>query len=124
MEQAAQFFRSFLDAPVKHIAVENPVMHGYGIEAVGRRADFFVQPWQFGTPEKKATGFWTKNLPKLRPTNDVSDIAEEVCHRLPPSEDRWKQRSRFPQGMAEAMAHQWGSYARNPYPMDLFQDNC
>jgi hypothetical protein len=61
----------------------------------------------FGHGETKATCFWLKNLPKLTPTNIVEG-REQRLHRLPPSRDRWKERSRTFTGIAEAMASQWG----------------
>jgi hypothetical protein len=107
MEEAADFFRLFLDAPVPRIAVENPVMHGHaGI----RPADQYVQPWQFGTPETKATGLWLRNLPPLVPTNIVDGRTPRV-HYASPGPDRWKERSRTDPNIAAAMAKQWGELA-------------
>ncbi len=65
-----------------------------------------VQPWQFGHPYTKRTCLWLKNLPPLVPTNIVDGRAPRV-HRMPPSADRWKERSRFYPGIAKAMAEQW-----------------
>ena len=107
MFEAAEFFRECLNANAPRVAVENPVMHGYGVERVGRKQDFSVQPWQFGDGETKRTCFWTRNLPPLESTN-VVDGREGRVFRAPPKEDRWKGRSRFPLGMADAMAEQWG----------------
>jgi len=66
-----------------------------------------VQPWLFGNGETKATCFWLKNLSPLKPTNIVSG-REQRLHRLPPSKDRWKLRSTTYQGIADAIAAQWG----------------
>ena len=108
MREAAKFFKYLLDAPVKHIAVENPIMHKYAVEIIGRRQDQVIQPWQFGHGETKATCLWLKNLPKLTPTNIVEG-REQRLHKLPPSKDRWKLRSMTYKGIAEAMAKQWGN---------------
>ena len=61
----------------------------------------------FGHGETKATCLWLKNLPPLRPTKHVEG-REARIHRMPPSADRWKERSRTFQGIADAMASQWG----------------
>lgn len=110
MEAGATFFRMLLDGAPCPVAVENPVMHGYARELVGRGPDFTVQPWQFGDNFKKRTCFWTRGLPPLKPTSDLdgsSAVAE--CHLAPPSKDRWKDRSRTYPGLAKAMAEQWGN---------------
>ena len=111
----AVFFRSLLEAPIPRIAVENPVMHGWAQKIVGRRQDQVVQPWMFGHPERKGTGLWLKNLPRLEPTDDVSvamaALSRREQHRihfLPPTADRWKIRSSTYPGLAAAMAEQWG----------------
>lgn len=110
MEEGARFFKYLLEFPIKHIAVENPVMHKYAVAIVGRRQDQIVQPWQFGHGEVKATGFWLQGLPKLVPTNIVDGRHPRV-HRASPGPDRWKERSRTYTGIAEAMADQWGKHA-------------
>lgn len=107
MREAARFFRLLLDAPAPLVAVENPIMHRYAAELVGRRQDQIIQPWMFGHGETKATGLWLKGLSPLRPTNIVSGRVNRI-HRLPPSPDRWKERSRTYKGIAAAMAEQWG----------------
>jgi len=66
-----------------------------------------VQPWQFGHGETKATCFWLENLPPLVPT-DIVNGREQRLHKLPPSPERWKLRSETYQGIADAMAEQWG----------------
>lgn len=109
LDEAAEFFRLFLDAPAEFIAVENPVMHKYGVERVGRRHDQTVQPWQFGDGETKRTCFWLKNLPPLQPTQVVEARAARVW-RMPPGPERQKERSRFFPGIAAAMADQWGRF--------------
>jgi hypothetical protein len=112
----AEFFLACLHANAPLIAVENPVMHRYGREAIGgERPTFTVQPWQFGDPHKKRTCFWTRGLPPLRPTSDMkAEDAEATCHRAAPSPDRWKDRSRTYPGIAEAIADQWGGLLVEP----------
>lgn len=102
---ALDFIRLLLAAPIARIALENPV----GIISTHiRKPDQIIQPWQFGHGETKATCLWLKNLPPLVPTNIVEGRTARV-HREPPSPDRWKNRSRTFQGIADAMADQWGS---------------
>jgi hypothetical protein len=115
LEKGATFFRAFLDAPIDKIAVENPIMHKYGKELIGRRQDQCVQPWMFGHMEQKATCLWLKNLPPLIATNNVKAAMMELpkrerqrLHYLSPGPDRWKERSATFQGIADAMAEQWG----------------
>lgn len=101
---AIDFFMLFADNPCPKIAIENPV----GImSTVWRKPDQIIHPWQFGHGETKATCLWLKNLPLLQPTNIV-DGREQKVHRLPPSLDRWKLRSRTYEGIACAMANTWG----------------
>lgn len=106
MKEGAEFFKLLLNSPIPKIAVENPIPHKYALEIIGRKYDQIIQPWQFGHGETKATCLWLKGLPKLLPTNIVSG-REQRIHNLGPSKDRWKERSRTFQGIAEAMAQQW-----------------
>lgn len=110
MEQGAAFFLECLNANTPMVAVENPVMHKYARETIGGlRPDFTVQPWQFGDPAKKRTCFWTRGLPPLTPTSEMTaDDAVAECHLASPGPDRWKNRSRTYPGIANAMASQWG----------------
>lgn len=108
MNDGAMFFKFFLAAPIQRIAVENPVMHKYAREIIGRGPDFTVQPWQFGDGEVKRTCFWTKNLPPLQPTRIVEG-RKPMAHHASPGPDRWKVRSKTYNGIAKAMAEQWGS---------------
>lgn len=102
--QAVAFVLTLAHAPIDRIAIENPV----GVLSTRwRKPDQIVQPWQFGHGEVKATCFWLKGLPALVPTRIVKGRYARVW-RLPPSPDRWKERSRFYCGMARAMASQWG----------------
>lgn len=107
MREGALFFRELLNADIPKIAVENPIMHKYAVEIIGRRQDQVIQPYMFGHGERKATCLWLKGLPKLKPTKEVKGRVQRL-HRLPPSKDRWKERSRTYKGIADAMAKQWG----------------
>lgn len=102
----ATFFRTLLEADIPKIAVENPIMHKWARKIIGRGPDQTVQPWQFGHGETKAISLWLHNLPKLKPTN-VVEGREARIHKMPPSEERSKLRSRFFEGVAAAMAEQW-----------------
>lgn len=108
MEQGAALFLACLNAPIPSIAVENPVMHGHAQRIIGRGPDQTVQPWMFGHGEIKRTCFWLKNLPDLEPTDIVPGRVPRVHHE-PPHPDRWKRRSITYQGIADAMASQWGT---------------
>jgi hypothetical protein len=116
LDEGAAFFKMLLDAPVPRICVENPIMHKYAKERIGGvRQSQVVQPWMFGHMEQKATCLWLKGLPLLQPTNNVKaemmrlpDNERQRLHYLPPSADRWKIRSTTYQGIADAMAEQWG----------------
>lgn len=107
MCDGAEFFRSMLKAPIPKIAVENPILHRYAIELIGRPADQVIHPWQFGHNETKSTCLWLKNLPKLVPTNIVPGREARV-HKEPPSSYRQVLRSQTYLGIAEAMSMQWG----------------
>lgn len=102
--EALDFVRRLLDAPIPKIGLENPVSI---ISSRIRKPDQVIQPWMFGHGETKATCLWLKGLPKLVPTNIVEG-REPVVHHMPPGPDRWKNRSRTYQGIADAMAQQWG----------------
>ncbi len=102
--EALAFVRQLLDAPVPRICIENPVSI---ISSRIRKPDQIIQPWQFGHGETKATCLWLKGLPPLVPTNIV-DGREARVHKMPPGPDRWKERSRTYEGIAAAMADQWG----------------
>lgn len=110
MRAGAGFFRACLDANAPRVAVENPVMHRYAREIVGRGPDFTVQPWQFGDNVKKRTCFWTRGLPPLKAASDLDgSTAVAEVHLASPGPDRWKRRSKTFPGMAEAIARQWGA---------------
>ena len=103
-QEALEFVRLLLEADIPKIALENPISI---ISSKIRKPDQIIQPWQFGHGETKATCLWLKGLPKLVPTNIVEG-REQRIHRMPPSPTRWKERSRTYQGIADAMAKQWG----------------
>ncbi len=102
--EALDFVRLLLGAPIDKIALENPISV---ISSKIRKPDQIIQPWMFGHGETKATCLWLKNLPELEPTETVSG-RENRIHNMWPSPDRWKERSRTFQGIADAMAEQWG----------------
>lgn len=104
-EKSIEFFMAFTKLSCPRVAIENPV----GImSTLYRKPDQIIQPYQFGHGETKATCLWLKSLPNLNPTNIVSGRAGRVW-REPPSPDRWKNRSRTLQGVADAMAKQWAA---------------
>lgn len=101
---AIQFVEYLLSASVEKICLENPI----GIISTKiRKPDQIIQPWQYGHGEVKATCLWLKNLPLLKPTHIVEGRKARV-HRESPRPDRWKNRSRTYEGIAEAFASQWG----------------
>ena len=115
-EDALEFARALMDAPIERIAIENPVSI---ISSRIRKPDQIIQPHQFGHDASKKTCLWLKNLPLLTPTNHIPGRAvngklrwanqtDSGQNRLPPSKDRWKLRSQTYQGIADAMAAQWG----------------
>lgn len=121
LDEGAALFSDVWRAPIERVAVENPVMHGHAKARMP--ADLpkpqIVQPWWFGEPFFKATGLYLRGLPPLnatqrlappRPGTDAHK-AWSAIHRASPGPDRWKIRSRTFDGIAQAMADQWGGYA-------------
>jgi len=115
-EKALDFVRLLMGANIPRIALENPVSI---ISSKIRKPDQIIQPHQFGHDASKSTSLWLKNLPKLRPTENVpprmvngkprwANQTDGGQNKLAPSEDRWKLRSTTYQGIAEAIAMQWG----------------
>lgn len=104
-KEALEFVKELMDAPIDKMAIENPVSV---ISSHIRKPDQIIQPWMFGHGETKATCLWLKNLPKLKPT-DIVDGRRGEIHHMPPSPDRWMNRSRTYPGIARAMAEQWGA---------------
>tara|TARA_R110002020_G_scaffold6075_2_gene25401 strand:+ start:87 stop:686 length:600 start_codon:yes stop_codon:yes gene_type:complete len=113
-QRALEFVRALLDAPIDRIALENPVSV---ISSYIRKPDQYIQPYEYGHGETKKTGLWLKGLPLLRPTNVVEGREQKVW-LMPPSADRWKERSRTYEGIAQAMAEQWG-VENNAYQLML-----
>ncbi len=113
--EALDFVRLLLNAPIPRIALEQP------ISIVASRiapTSQVIHPWQFGHGERKTTCLWLINLPQLVPTNIV-DGREERVHRMAPGPNRWKERSRTFQGIAEAMADQWTNVEQLPLMLPL-----
>ena len=109
-QAAVSFFMRLIrqSAHIPMVAIENPVCI---MSSLYRKPDQIIHPWQYGHGETKATCLWLKGLPLLQPTNIVEG-REARIHRMPPSPDRWKERSKTFQGIADAMASQWGSPAQ------------
>jgi hypothetical protein len=115
-DAALEFVRRLLDANIHRIALENPI--GCISKRI-RKPEKIIQPHQFGDDASKATCLWLKNLPNLTPTNNIpprivdgkarwANQTDSGQNRLGPSDDRWKERSKTYQGIADAMASQWG----------------
>lgn len=115
-EEALFFVQRLMDAPIKRLAIENP------IGCIGtriRKPDQIIQPWMFGDDASKATCLWLNGLMPLYPTQMVEprivdgkkrwgNQTDSGQNKLPPSDDRWKIRSETYIGIAKAMAAQWG----------------
>lgn len=116
LDQGAELFSECWNADIPFVAIENPVMHKYAKERIRNYEEFAqsIQPWQFGNDEaggdnvKKRTCLWLRGLPPLQPTGTLDGTtARDEIHKAPPGADRWKIRSRFFDGIADAMANQW-----------------
>jgi hypothetical protein len=111
--ESLEFVRRLMDAPIDKIAIENPISI---ISSRIRKPEQIIQPWMFGHPEAKATCLWLKGLPTLSATDVLtkpecgywSNQTPSGQNKLGPSKDRWKERSKTYQGIADAMANQWG----------------
>jgi site-specific DNA-cytosine methylase len=114
-EDALDFVRLFMNAPIERVAIENPVSV---ISSRIRKPDQIIQPYQFGHDASKKTCLWLKGLPLLKPTQMVEprivngkqrwgNQTDSGQNKLPPSKDRWKLRSKTYKGIADAMAAQW-----------------
>ena len=112
-QEAASFFIRLAESNIPRICIENPVCI---MSTLYRKPTQIIQPWMFGHAEQKTTCLWLKGIPMLAPENNVyvemmllpKSVRERV-HRMPPSPDRWKERSRTFKGIAQAMAKQWGN---------------
>jgi hypothetical protein len=113
LDEGAELFSAFWNAPIDRVCVENPVMHKHAKARITNYREFgqSIQPWQFGHGETKRICFWLKNLPPLTPT-DIVDGREARVFRMPPGPDRWKERSRFFPVGASAMSNQGGELDR------------
>jgi hypothetical protein len=104
LDNAEWFFMQFANAKCPKVAIENPI----GVMSTKwRKPDQIIQPWMFGHEESKATCLWLKGLPKLQPTRIMAKREQKVW-RMAPSPDRARLRSKTYEGIAEAMAEQWG----------------
>ncbi len=102
-QRGVDFFIEFTNLKCSKVAIENPI----GIMSTKyRKPDQIIQPWQYGHGETKATCLWLKGLPILLPTNIVEGRDQRI-HKLPPTKDRAKIRSKTYEGIAKAMAKQW-----------------
>lgn len=128
LEEAVNHFNA-VKQKIRVGYLENPIPHKYArdgfysvttgkwVNGIGAYNQL-IQPWQFGHEEMKATGLWLINLPELKFTNIVGPPPKDPekrkhwakVHRASPGPDRWKERSRTYQGIAKAMAEQWGNY--------------
>lgn len=118
--EALEFVRELLGAPIPRIALENPIGR---ISTAIRKPDQIIQPYEYGHPESKKTCLWLKNLPKLKPTNILAlpacghwnNTTPSGQNKLGPSPNRWKERSKTYEGIAYAMAGQWGGQHGTTY---------
>ena len=108
MADAVDFFNVLWLSKIPRIAMENPIMHKWAKHLLIPQRAQLIQPWQFGHGETKATGLYLKNLPRLTPTNIVEG-REARIHKMAPGPNRGRERSRTYEGIAQAMAQQWGS---------------
>jgi hypothetical protein len=112
--EALEFVQRLMDAPIDKIAIENPISI---ISSRIRKPEQIIQPWMFGHPEAKATCLWLKGLPALSATDVLtkpecgywSNQTPSGQNKLSPGPNRWKERSKTYQGIADAMATQWGA---------------
>lgn len=133
LDAAAALFSACWNAPIDRVCVENPIMHQYARDRIVnyRKPAQIVQPWWFGDPAFKATGLYLRGLPELVPTDRLTPPAPgtpehktwSAIHRATGwNPERWKVRSRTFQGVANAMAAQWGDVeTMAPSQRDLFE---
>ena len=119
LDEGAELFSYLWNCDVPKIAVENPIMHKYAKERIVnfKKQSQTIQPYEFAKSidaednVSKRTCLWLKNLPLLKPTGNLTkETARHDIHNCPPGKDRWKIRSKFHIGIAEAMADQWGKF--------------
>jgi hypothetical protein len=119
-EDALEFVQKLMDAPIEKIVIENPISI---ISTRIRKPDQYIQPYEFGEDASKKTSLWLKNLPSLKPTKYIdpriiiqngkeykrwANQTDSGQNKLTPSPDRWQERSKTYQGIAEAIVNQWG----------------
>jgi hypothetical protein len=112
---ALDFVKKLMDAPIPRIAIENPVSV---ISSYIRKSDQMIHPYQFGHTEFKRTCLWLKNLPKLKETNNVLEETKKLPDKIAKriwwlGSGKGKERSKFYSGIAEAMAEQWSFNEKN-----------
>lgn len=120
LDEGAKLFSDVWNSDAEHLGSENPIMHKYAKERIENYQDpaQIAQPWWFGDPFFKGTGWWLRNLPPLEPTNKLTPPAKDtpehkawsMVHRAPPGPNRARDRSTFFPGMSEACADQWGRH--------------
>jgi len=108
MRKGAEFFKMFLKSGDR-VCIENPIMHKYAAEIIGVKHSQTIQPWEFGHSTSKRTCLWLHNLPLLKPTEIIpKEKRTQDIWLASPGADRWKIRSKTFDGIAKAMADQWG----------------
>jgi hypothetical protein len=105
-DKAIKFFLELKNAPIEKKCIENSQPLGYVMDRVGRYTQK-VQPWMFGEPYTKGACLWLEGLPELIATHNKPEKVEAACHHASPGPDRWKERSRTYQSIADSMAKQW-----------------
>lgn len=110
LKQSCELTRRILNAKIPKICRENPIPHKYAVKLIGANYTQLVQPHYFiGSVESKATCFWLIGLDELTRTQWINtSLVKQSVWRMPPGEDRSKDRSRFPVSIGNAMAEQWG----------------
>ena len=120
LDEGAALFSDLWNADIPRIAIENPIMHKHAKARIENFEPFAqsVQPYEFADSVEaednvsKRTCLWLKNLPLLQKTSELTrETARHDIHLASPGPDRWKFRSKFHKGLAQAMAEQWGSVA-------------
>lgn len=111
-QRSIEFFINLAETPIRMKCIENPISI---MSTLYRKPDQILQPWQFGHGETKSTCLWLTGLPLLKPTNIVDGRADRI-HKMAPGPNRWKERSKTYQGIADAMASQWTKELRTLTP--------
>lgn len=116
MKEACSLFLAIWDAG-ERVAIENPVMHRFAQVQLGLVPDQFIEPWQFGSQDRKKTGLFLKGLRPLVPTRITTGPYRRWVDAIGPT-DRPRRRGLTYPGIARAMADQWG----NPPRVRVFED--